>query len=97
MLGTRTNLAKAQAVGAARKAKGEQRFAENVAPVIQQIRASSITSLRGITATLNTCEVRTASGGRWAATQVSAVLACEPAPNLDPVCRAYKHLCSFGI
>ena len=74
LLGNRTNLAEAQAVGAARTADGAQRFAENVAPLIQQIRASGVTSLRGVAVVLNTRGVRTARGGRWAATQVGAVL-----------------------
>jgi len=47
-----------------------------VAPVIRVIRASGVASLRGIAAVLNTRGVRTtARGGRWAATQVGAVLA----------------------
>ena len=75
LLGNRTNLAVAQAVGTARTAEGARRFAENVAPVIGQIRASGVASLRGIAAVLNTRGVRTARGGRWAATQVGAVLA----------------------
>ena len=75
LLGNRTNLAAAQAVGAARTAEGAQRFAENVAPVIEQIRAVGVTSLRGIAAVLNERKVRTARGGRWAATEVGAVLA----------------------
>ncbi len=37
VLGNRTNLAVAQAVGTARTAEGARRFAENVTPVIQQI------------------------------------------------------------
>ncbi len=75
LLGNWTNLAVAQAVGTARTAEGARRFAENVAPVIGQIRASGVASLRGIAAVLNTSGVRTARGGRWAATQVGAVLA----------------------
>ena len=75
LLGNRTNLAAAQAVGTARTAEGAQRFARNVAPVIEQIRAGGATSLRGIAAVLNKRGVRTARGGRWAATQVAGVLA----------------------
>ncbi len=75
LLGNRTNLALAQAIGTARTAEGARRFAENVTPVIQQIRATGVASLRGIAAVLNTRGVRTARGGRWAATQVGAVLA----------------------
>ncbi len=81
-LGNPTNLAKAGLMGAASTAEGALRFAENVAPVVQQIRASGVASLRGIAAVLNTRGVRTARGGRWAATQVSTVLArAEAAAN----------------
>lgn len=75
LLGNRTNLAEAGASGAARTAEGAQRFAENVAPVIKQIQGSGVSNLRGVAAVLNTRGVRTARGGRWAATQVGAVLA----------------------
>jgi DNA invertase Pin-like site-specific DNA recombinase len=73
-LGNRTNLAAAQALGAARTAEAARRFAENVAPIIREMRASGVASLRGIAAALNARGVRTARGGRWAATQVGAVL-----------------------
>ncbi len=75
LLGNRTNLAEAGAAGAARTAEGAQRFAENVAPVIKQIQGNGVASLRGVAAVLNARGVRTARGGRWAATQVGAVLA----------------------
>ena len=74
-LGNPTNLLQAGLMGAASTAESARRFAENVAPVIQQIRASGVASLRGIAAVLNTRGVRTARGGQWAATQVQAVLA----------------------
>ena len=73
-LGNRANLAAAQALGAARTAEAARRFAENAAPVIRQVQESGVASLRGIAAVLNARGVRTARGGRWAATQVSAVL-----------------------
>ncbi len=75
VLGNPINLAQAGLMGAASTAEGARRFAENVAPVIQQIRASGVASLCGIAAVLNTRGVRTARGGRWAATQVQAILA----------------------
>ena len=71
-LGNGTNLAAAQRLGAARTAETARRFA---APVIREIRASGVASLRGIAAVLNARGVPTARGGCWAATQVSAVLA----------------------
>jgi len=46
-LGNRTNLAEAGVAGAARTADGARRFAENVGPVIREIRASGVASLRG--------------------------------------------------
>jgi DNA invertase Pin-like site-specific DNA recombinase len=73
-LGNRTNLVEAQRLGAARTAEEARRFAENVLPIIRQVQASGVSSLRGIAAVLNARGVRTARGGRWAATQVSAVL-----------------------
>jgi DNA invertase Pin-like site-specific DNA recombinase len=74
-LGNPTNLAEAGALGAARTAEQARRFAGNVAPVIRQVQASGVTSLRGVAAVLNARGVRTARGGQWAATQVGAVLA----------------------
>ena len=60
---------------AARTAEAAPRFAANAAPLIREIRNSGVASLRGIAAVLNARGVPTASGGRWAATQVAAVLA----------------------
>ena len=57
------------------KAEAARRFAESAAPVIRQVQASGVASLRGIAAVLNARGVRTARGGRWAATQFGAVLA----------------------
>ena len=73
-LGNRVNLSEAQALGAAAVAAEARRFAENVAPVIREARAGGARSLRAVAAALNARGVRTARGGRWAATQVSAVL-----------------------
>ncbi len=73
-LGNPTNLPEAGLKGAASTAEGARRFAENVAPLVLQIRSSGVISLRGVAAALNARGVRTARGGRWAATQVAAVL-----------------------
>lgn len=73
-LGNRTNLAEAGAKGAARTAEEAQRFAKNIAPIINQVQASGVVSLRGVALVLNARGVRTARGGKWAATQVGAVL-----------------------
>ena len=66
-LGNRTNLAAAQATGSARTAAAAFRFPENTAPLIHQVRASGVTSLRGIADVLNTRGVHRT----YAATQAS--------------------------
>jgi DNA invertase Pin-like site-specific DNA recombinase len=83
-LGNRSNLAEAQQRGAARTAEEARRSAENVLPVIRQVQASGISSLRGIASVLNARGVRTARGGRWAVTQVGDVLSRASSPC---VCR----------
>jgi DNA invertase Pin-like site-specific DNA recombinase len=67
-------LAIATKLGNAGNRAAADRFAANVAPVIQQIRASGATSLRAIAAALNARGVATARGGQWNATQVMSVL-----------------------
>ena len=74
LLGNRTNLAEAQAKGSARVAEDALRFAENVLPIIERIRASGVTSLRGIAAVLDARGIRTARRGKWKAMQVGAIL-----------------------
>ena len=74
-LGNPTNLDEAGRAGAARTAEAAQRFAKNVVPVIRQVQASGITSLRGIAAALDARGICTARGGKWAATQIKTVLA----------------------
>ena len=73
-LGNLTNRAEAGRAGDAATAEEARRFAENVLPIVKQIQGSGVASLRGIAAVLNARGVRTARGGRWAATQVGAVL-----------------------
>ena len=73
-LGNRTNLAEAQAKGSAKVAEDAVRFAENVMPVIERVRAGGVVSLRGIAAALDARGVRTARGGKWKAMQVGAVI-----------------------
>jgi len=84
-LGNPTNRAEAGRAGAAATAEGARRFAENVLPIIQQVQASGVSSLRGVAAALNARGVRSARGGRWAATQVRAVLARAPS-EISNVC-----------
>jgi hypothetical protein len=64
-LGNPTNLAEAGKRGAARTAEAARRFAENLAPMIRQVQASGVSSLRGVAAVLNARGVHTpaAAGG----------------------------------
>jgi DNA invertase Pin-like site-specific DNA recombinase len=50
------------------------RFAANVLPIIREIQASGISSLRGIAKALTARGVRTARGGQWSAVQVTDIL-----------------------
>ena len=75
------HLTPAQAAGIASTAESVLHFAQIVALVIKQIRAGGVTSLRGVAALLNKHGVRTARSGRWAATQMGAVLARAAALN----------------
>ena len=65
VLGNRTNLTEAQAMGAAANRKAAVDFAANVLPIIRQIEASGITGPRAIATALNARGVRTARGGEW--------------------------------
>jgi DNA invertase Pin-like site-specific DNA recombinase len=55
------------------------KFAAQLAPVIEAIRADGIASLEGIAAELNARGILTARGGRWYATTVRNLLARAPA------------------
>jgi DNA invertase Pin-like site-specific DNA recombinase len=73
-LGNRTNLREAQAMGrAARTSIADQR-AENVMPIIRQVQAAGLKSLRAIAQALNDRGVKTPRGGEWHAKQVQLVL-----------------------
>jgi hypothetical protein len=50
------------------------RLCANVLPVIEQIKASGVTSLRAIAKALNARGVATARGGVWTPVQVTAVI-----------------------
>jgi DNA invertase Pin-like site-specific DNA recombinase len=50
------------------------RFAANVIPIIREIRASGIDTMRGIARALNARGVQTARGGTWTPVQVGAIL-----------------------
>jgi DNA invertase Pin-like site-specific DNA recombinase len=67
-------LAKAQSVGVERVKSQADRFAASVLPVIREVQRAGATSLRAIADVLNARGVRTARGGKWAATQVRDIL-----------------------
>jgi DNA invertase Pin-like site-specific DNA recombinase len=66
-------LAEASRIGAAKGRENADRFAANTKPVIDQIRKSGITTLRGIAAALNARGVPTARGGTWTPVQIMAI------------------------
>jgi DNA invertase Pin-like site-specific DNA recombinase len=78
-LGNPQNLSRNQALGrerskATRIAAARQR-ADDLAPIIAELRADGRTSLRQIAAALNERGITTARGGSWSATQASRLLA----------------------
>ena len=68
--GNPTNTAEPAAKGREVSIRESERFAATVLPIIESIRGSGVTSLRGIAIALNNRGVRTARGGSW---QVSNV------------------------
>lgn len=67
--------AKVRAAGRAEVANRATARAADLAPIIEEIRAAGIVSLRGIAATLNERGISTPRGrGEWSAVQVSRVL-----------------------
>jgi hypothetical protein len=52
--------------------------ARSLAPVIAEIRATGVHSYRGIAAQLDTRDIPTAHGGRWATTQVRDIVVRSP-------------------
>lgn len=67
-------LAQARILGHAANRKAADKFAANVRPIIEQIRASGATSLRKVAAALQARGVPTARGGQWTVAQVSNVM-----------------------
>jgi DNA invertase Pin-like site-specific DNA recombinase len=67
-------LKQAQRRGIASNKANADRFAANVRPVIEQIKASGATSLRAVAKALNARGIATARGGVWTPVQVTAVL-----------------------
>lgn len=73
-LGNRTNLAQAQALGAARNATRADVFAANILPLVQQLRGQGAVTFRALAEALNQRGIRTIRGGEWAAMTVKRVV-----------------------
>ena len=75
VLGNRTNLSEASAKGRQAQREAADGHAQNVLPIVRQLQATGLTTLREIAAALNARGVRTARGGDWHASSVSNLLA----------------------
>jgi hypothetical protein len=75
LLGNRTNLAEASALGHAANRRNADAFAANVLPVVRQIQAAGVTGLASIAKVLNDRGIRTARGGAWHNSTVRNLLA----------------------
>jgi DNA invertase Pin-like site-specific DNA recombinase len=73
-LGNPVNSSEAAALGRRIRTECADAFAANVMPIIESLRASGITDLRGLANALNTRGVATARGGRWHVSNVRNVL-----------------------
>jgi DNA invertase Pin-like site-specific DNA recombinase len=74
VLGNRTNLGEAQKKGNDIQRAQADAFAASVMPVIRQLQAQGITTVRDIAAALNERGVRTARGGDWHHATVHALM-----------------------
>ena len=75
VLGNRTNLPKAAAIGQAARVATADKRAASVLPIIASIQSAGATTLRAIATELNNRGITTARGAAWNATAVMRVLA----------------------
>ena len=61
-------------LGAEANKQAADKFAANALPIIRQVQASGVTTLRGIAGALTARGIPTARGGAWTPVQVSAIL-----------------------
>ena len=79
-LGNRRNASAALALGRRVRTQDADTFAANVRPIIDSLRESGVTDLRGLASALNQRGIRTARGGRWHVSNVRNVIARRPHP-----------------
>jgi DNA invertase Pin-like site-specific DNA recombinase len=74
----------ASTLGVAANKANADRFAANIIPIIREIQASGVTTLRGVARALNARGVQSARGAPWSAETVSNILerATKAAPSL---------------
>jgi DNA invertase Pin-like site-specific DNA recombinase len=74
-LGNPRNTKDAAALGRAAQVSEADRFAANVLPIVEAIRASGINTLAGIADALNARGIRSARGGNWHVSAVQNLIA----------------------
>jgi DNA invertase Pin-like site-specific DNA recombinase len=74
ILGNKTNLKEAAALGAISNKTNADIFARNITPIINGIINSGITSDQGIASELNSRRIPTSRGGRWYGVQVRRII-----------------------
>jgi DNA invertase Pin-like site-specific DNA recombinase len=74
VLGNRSNLRQAQARGTASTIAQADSFARNIMPLIRQMQAAGVTTIRALAAELNARGVRTMHGKEWHISTVHALL-----------------------
>ena len=88
LLGNRTNLADAQRAGQAANRDAADAFARNVLPIVRQIQAAGVHSVRGVAKALNDRGIRTARGGAQQHGSQSAGAGCARKVGAPPACTA---------
>src|SRR5262249_22309312 len=73
-LGNRTNALSAAELGRRVQVDEANAFAGKVLPIIESVRSTGVTDLRGIAEALNSRGVRTARGGRWHVSNVKNII-----------------------
>jgi DNA invertase Pin-like site-specific DNA recombinase len=73
-LGNRTNIDVAQERSRASRSFSARQFARNTLPLVEQIRASGVSTMSGIAQALNARGIHTPRGGQWQAAQVKRVM-----------------------